>query len=401
MVGMLGLVSCLELVALFVALEIMSVAIYAMAGLHRDRAESQEAAVKYFITGAFSSAFFLYGVALLYGVSGSTSLDRIAVGRGRAPPDGPGHPGPARRRLPARGLRVQGGERAVPHVGARRLRGRAHHRHRAHVRGGEGGRLRRRSCACSCRRCPRLAGEWQPAVAVLAIVTMVMGNLGALAQTNLKRMLAYSSVAHAGYLLTALVAGAGSGDGGHPLLPGRLRGGEPGRLRRPGRAGPRRPRAAVARRRGRAGRAAPAAGRGPGRVPGLPHRRARSRPGFVGKFYLFSAAVGAGYVEPGHRRHADERGLRLLLPAGGGGDVHARAGRGGRAGRPSARPPPPPWPSRPWSCSAWASFPAPCWAGPARPRSPCCRRRGPPRRPMEPVPRGRRRRVRRTAREEP
>ena len=103
---------------------------------------------------------------------------------------------------------------------------------------------------------PALADQWQPAVAVLAIVTMVIGNLGALAQTNVKRMLAYSSVAHAGYLLTALVAAPGAGDGGHPLLPGGLRGGEPGRLRRPGRPGPRRPRAAVARRRRRPGRAA-------------------------------------------------------------------------------------------------------------------------------------------------
>ena len=89
-VGMLGLASCLELVALFVALEIMSVAIYAMAGLQRDRVESQEAAVKYFITGAFSSAFFLYGIALLYGVSGSTTIARIATAIGSAPSQGPG-----------------------------------------------------------------------------------------------------------------------------------------------------------------------------------------------------------------------------------------------------------------------------------------------------------------------
>src|SRR5204863_1181004 len=76
-VGMMGLVSALELVAVFVALEIMSVAVYAMAGLHRDREESQEAALKYFITGSFSSAFLLYGIAVLYGLTGSTSLVRI------------------------------------------------------------------------------------------------------------------------------------------------------------------------------------------------------------------------------------------------------------------------------------------------------------------------------------
>src|SRR5262249_43220332 len=77
-VGMMGLVSALELVAVFVALEIMSVAVYAMAGLHRDREQSQEAALKYFITGSFSSAFLLYGIAVLYGLTGSTSLARIA-----------------------------------------------------------------------------------------------------------------------------------------------------------------------------------------------------------------------------------------------------------------------------------------------------------------------------------
>ena len=75
---MLGLVSCVELISLFVALEIMSISLYALAGSQRDRPEGQEAAVKYFVTGAFSSAFLLYGMALLYGVTGSTSLSRIA-----------------------------------------------------------------------------------------------------------------------------------------------------------------------------------------------------------------------------------------------------------------------------------------------------------------------------------
>ena len=77
-VGMLGLVSSLELVSLFVALEIMSIALYGMAGLHRGRPRSQESALKYFVTGAFASAFFLYGIALLYGATGSTSLEKIA-----------------------------------------------------------------------------------------------------------------------------------------------------------------------------------------------------------------------------------------------------------------------------------------------------------------------------------
>ena len=86
-VGMLGLVSCLELVAIFVALEIMSIALYGLAGMQRARLESQESALKYFVTGAFSSALFLYGVALVYGVTGSTSLDRIARSLAALSPD--------------------------------------------------------------------------------------------------------------------------------------------------------------------------------------------------------------------------------------------------------------------------------------------------------------------------
>ena len=219
--------------------------------------ESQEAALKYFITGAFSSAFFLYGVALLYGVSGSTCARRAIAARACARrPRAAAALAAAGRGPAAGGLRLQGGERALPHVGARRLRGRAHHRDRPHGGGRQGRRLRRACCACSLQALPgagRPTGSrrWR----CWPCVTMVVGNLGALAQSNLKRMLAYSSVAHAGYLLTALVAAPGQRRGGRPLLPGGLRGREPGRLRRPRRAGPRRARAAVARRRGRPGRA--------------------------------------------------------------------------------------------------------------------------------------------------
>src|SRR5262249_18562645 len=93
-VGMMGLVSALELVAVFVALEIMSVAVYALAGLQRDREESQESAMKYFITGSFSSAFLLSGIAVLYGLTGSTSLARIGavLHSGAASPALPGAP---------------------------------------------------------------------------------------------------------------------------------------------------------------------------------------------------------------------------------------------------------------------------------------------------------------------
>ncbi len=209
-VGMLGLASTVELVSMFVALEIMSIALYALAGMRRDRAESQESALKYFVTGAFSSAFFLYGIALLYGVTGSTALDRLArelllaseasrplavlgtgllrVGLGFkvasvpfhmwAPDVYEGAPTPITA-LMAAGVKVAAFAALLRVLGA---------------------------------ALPSLAASWRPLVAVLALATMVVGNLAALAQPRLKRMLAYSGVAHAGYLLTAFVVSPGAGE---------------------------------------------------------------------------------------------------------------------------------------------------------------------------------------------
>jgi NADH-quinone oxidoreductase subunit N len=201
-VGMLGLVSSLELISLFVALEIMSVSLYALAGMRRDQVEGQEAAVKYFVTGAFASAFFLYGVALLYGVSGTTSLARIGASLyGGADSElvllGVGM------LLVGFGFKVasvpfhmwtpdvyEGSPTTVTAFMAAGVKAAAF-----------GALLRVFGVALA-----PSAHQWQPLVALLAALTMIVGNLGALAQSNLKRMLAYSSVAHAGYLLTALVA---------------------------------------------------------------------------------------------------------------------------------------------------------------------------------------------------
>jgi NADH-quinone oxidoreductase subunit N len=293
-VGMLGLVSCSELVSLFVALEIMSVSLYAMAGLHRDRTESQESAMKYFITGAFSSAFLLYGVALLYGVSGSTTLSRIAVAvAARA--------GGEAALLPLLGVGLllvgfgfkvasvpfhmwapdvyEGAPTTVTAVMA------------AGVKASAFGALMR----VLLQAVPALASEWRPAVAVLALLTMVIGNLGALAQGNVKRMLAYSSVAHAGYLLTALVASPSEGAeavlfylvayaavnlGGFGALAALAKGGkEPLALSDLAGLAQRRPVLAAAVTLFLVS------------LTGVPVSA-----GFVGKFYLFSAAVNAGYV---------------------------------------------------------------------------------------------------------
>jgi len=203
-VGMLGLVASLELVSMFVALEIMSVALYGMAGLDRARPESQEAALKYFVTGAFASAFFLYGVALVYGVTGSTSLDRVARALGVTGPEGfPLAVLGAAFLLVGFGFKIASGpfhmwapdvyEGAPTTVTAFMSAG---------VKAAAFGALLR----VFDYGLADLARHWQPLVAVLAIVTMAFGNLAALAQRNLKRLLAYSAIAHAGYLMAALVA---------------------------------------------------------------------------------------------------------------------------------------------------------------------------------------------------
>jgi len=203
-VGMLGLVSGLELVSIFVALEIMSIALYGMAGLHRSRPTSQEAALKYFVTGAFSSAFFLYGIALLYGVTGSTSIEKVARAMGTLTPDSfPLAILGAAMLLVGFGFKVA----TVPfHMWAPDVYEGAPTTATAFMAAGVKAAAFGALLRVFFSALPALAGEWQPVVAGLAVVTMVVGNLAALAQRNLKRMLAYSSVAHAGYVLTALVA---------------------------------------------------------------------------------------------------------------------------------------------------------------------------------------------------
>ena len=293
LVGMLGLVSCRELVSLFVALEIMSVALYALAGLHRDRPESQEAAMKYFITGAFSSAFFLYGVALLYGVSGSTSLARIAP----AVRSAGGAPGAmaivgAGLLLVGFGFKVA----SVPfHMWAPDVYEGAPTTVTALMSAGVKTAAFGALLRVFVQALPSLASQWQPAVAALALVTMVVGNLGALAQSNIKRMLAYSSVGHAGYLLAAVVAAPGVGTeavlfylvaysavnlGGFGTLAALARNGHEPLLFTE--------MAGLARR-----RPLPAAALTVFMISltGIPVSA-----GFVGKFYLFSAAVDGGYV---------------------------------------------------------------------------------------------------------
>ena len=211
-VGMLGLATATEAISLFVALEIMSVALYALCAMPRTHPHRQEAAIKYLITGAFSSAFLLFGIALLYGASGSTTLSKMASSVALGGP------------LALMGCAFflvgflfkvgaapfhmwspdvyQGATTSVTAFMA------------AGVKIAAFGALGRVIAIAI----GDLSGSWAPGVALVAGFTMVVGNLGALAQSDLKRLLAFSSVAHAGYMLSGIVGMQGRPDGLEALL---------------------------------------------------------------------------------------------------------------------------------------------------------------------------------------
>ncbi len=211
-VGMLGLATAAEAISLFVALEIMSVALYALCAMPRTDPRRQEAGIKYFITGAFSSAFLLFGIALLYGASGSTTLAVMAQGvSGGGPLALMGAAfffvgflfkvGAAPFHMWAPDV-YQGATTSVTAFMA------------AGVKIAAFGALGR----VVALTLGGLGDSWAPGVALVAGFTMVIGNLGALAQTDLKRLLAFSSVAHAGYMLAGIVGMNGRHGGLEALL---------------------------------------------------------------------------------------------------------------------------------------------------------------------------------------
>ncbi len=202
-VGAMIMAASGTLVMLFLGLEILSVPLYILAGLARRSRLSQEAGLKYLLLGAFATAFFVYGIALIYGAVGSLDLRQIAA----APPSPLLGAGVA---LLTVGLGFEAA--LVPfhawapdvYEGAP-LPATAFMSVMAKI-GAFAGLLRVFPLGL-----PHLGDQWTAGLAAVAIVTMVVGNLAALYQTNLKRLLAYSSIAHAGYLLIGLASGGVSG----------------------------------------------------------------------------------------------------------------------------------------------------------------------------------------------
>jgi NADH-quinone oxidoreductase subunit N len=207
--GGLVMVGANDLLVLFLGLEILSIAVYVLAGIHVRRARSGEAALKYFVLGAFSSAFFLYGIAMVYGATGSTNFTKIStflatnvltnnvmllagfalllVGLGFkvaavpfhswTPDVYEGSPSPVVAYM-ASGVKVAG----------------------------FAGMIRVFTYTFATYRL-----DWQPMIYVIAVATLLVGALFAVSQTNVKRMLAYSSISHAGFILIAIEAATTQG----------------------------------------------------------------------------------------------------------------------------------------------------------------------------------------------
>jgi NADH-quinone oxidoreductase subunit N len=204
--GMGVLASAQELLTAFIGLEMSSISSYILAGYRRDSLKSSESAMKYFLLGSFATAFFLYGIALVYGSTGTTMLDKmgnadetstllklglamILIGLGFKVAAAPfqvwtpdvyeGAPTPVTALFSA-------GPKAAAFALLLRL----------------------------FATVPAATHFWFWAFWILAVLTMFAGNLGALVQTNIKRLLAYSSIAHAGYILVAFAAVTSMAQGG-------------------------------------------------------------------------------------------------------------------------------------------------------------------------------------------
>lgn len=208
-IGMLFMASGADLIVIFLGLELMSMAIYVLAGIDRRSAFSAEAAVKYFLLGAFASGFFLYGVALLYGSTGTTNLTQmhyqivtlgletnlmLLAGIGML--------------LIGFGFKVA----AVPfHMWAPDVYDGAPTPITAFMAAAVKAAAFTALIRVLLHALGAADAAWTEIVLWLSVITMIVGNLIALAQTHLKRMLAYSSIGHAGYILAALASGSERG----------------------------------------------------------------------------------------------------------------------------------------------------------------------------------------------
>jgi NADH-quinone oxidoreductase subunit N len=206
--GMIMLGTANSLVSIFVGLETMSVCLYIMTGLVREDEGSIESALKYFLLGAFSTGFFLYGIALIYGATGTMYLPEMTGALNPAEPN----------------LMFWAGVALLLIGFMFKVSAAPFHMWTPDVYQGAPtpltGYMSTASKAAAFAALILVlyhavpAGEATLVLSVVAVITMVVGNVMALAQRNVKRMLAYSSIAHAGYILVGLAAGTAAGYSG-------------------------------------------------------------------------------------------------------------------------------------------------------------------------------------------
>jgi NADH-quinone oxidoreductase subunit N len=209
MLGQMIMISANSMLSLYLGLELMSLSLYALVALRRDDAVSTEAAMKYFILGALASGFLLYGISMVYGATGS--LDITTIGQVTA---------------------AEGANTTILVFGlvfivsglAFKLGAVPFHMWVPDVYQGAptavtlllGGAPKLATLAITIRilveALPSLAFDWQQMLMVLAVLSLALGNITAIAQTNIKRMLAYSTIAQMGFVLLAMLTGVVDGD---------------------------------------------------------------------------------------------------------------------------------------------------------------------------------------------
>ena len=204
LLGMVLLAAASDLLVVFIALEILSLSLYVLAGQTR-RLAAQEAAMKYFLLGAFSSAFLLYGIALCYGATGTTNLLGIAAATADPTADGT-------LLLAGVGLLAVGFLFKVSAVPFHMWTPDVYQGSPTPVAAFMAAATKVAAFAVFLRVFAGALGglvvSWRPVIAAVAVVTMLGGAALAVVQTDLKRMLAYSSISHAGYLLVGVAAAA-------------------------------------------------------------------------------------------------------------------------------------------------------------------------------------------------
>ncbi|MBX2999277.1 MAG: NADH-quinone oxidoreductase subunit N [Caldilineaceae bacterium] len=209
-IGMMLMGSAVDLIVIFLALEIFSLAIYVLCGYHRENPRSSEAGMKYFLLGAFATAFLVYGMALIYGAGGTTNLRLL----GEIFNNGGGN---LTFLLPGIALVIVGFGFKLSLVPFHMWTPDVYQGAPTPVVAFMSIGTKTAAFAAFLRLLNEaLAGQqetWGWMLAALAILTMTVGNLAALRQSSVKRMLAYSSIAHAGYVLVALVPATAEGAG--------------------------------------------------------------------------------------------------------------------------------------------------------------------------------------------